>query len=121
MQRALIIRGLKIVAIIVEPTQDLGQHLAVLTERRGLLGLRFLDLGQRLSVLVNRVLDIEHSIAERADSVVLLVQTTGEPGDFRASHAEQRISHRQPDTSWWPVLLAEVGSPPLEPPPSRRS
>jgi hypothetical protein len=51
----------------------------------------------------------------------LLVQTTGEPGDFRASHAEQRISHRQPDTSWWPVLLAEVGSPPLEPPPSRRS
>ena len=64
-----------------------GQQLAVLR-------LRLLDRRQRLGMLIHRFLDVEHGVADRADGLVLLVDSEHEPGDFRASHAGQHIERR---------------------------
>lgn len=78
--------------VVVESAQDFGQHFPVLSQHFPVLSLCRLDCGQRLGVLVDRLVDVEHCVVDGADSVVLLVKTMGESSDFRASHAEQGIT-----------------------------
>jgi hypothetical protein len=37
---------------------------------------------------------VEHRVAERANGLVLLIDTMHEPGDFQASHAGKPIARR---------------------------